>query len=223
MKTTTSVLFIIFFSLALFGQTFAGKYKPGTYKGQAHGREHEGHSVIAVEVTVSANKIENIKVVQFDQSLDHKKYGAAVTQAKDEIAKRLLAKQSLGVDAIADATLSSQGVELAVARALDQATVKSYKPGTYKGMAHGREHEGHSVIEVEVTVSADKITDIKITKYDQSLDHKKYGASVTKAQTSIPEALKTKNGLNVDAVADATLSSQAIELAVARALAQASK
>jgi uncharacterized protein with FMN-binding domain len=217
----TMLLLLIF----LVSQSFAGKYKAGTYTGSAYGKKHKKHSgLIEVEVTVDANSIKNIKILKYEQSLDHKKYGKSVTATKEKIPAAIVAKQSVDIDIISGATFSSVALELAVARALAKASPKRYKPGTYKGSAYGKKHKKHSgLIEVEVTVDAKNITDLKVTKYDQSVDHKKYGKSVTAAKAKIPADIKSKQSVDVDGITKATMSSNAIQLAVAKALEKAIK
>ncbi len=217
-----TMLLLFFF---LVSQSFAGKYKPGVYKGSAYGKKHKKHSgIIEVEVTVDANSIKNIKVLKYEQSIEHKKYGKSVTAVKDNIPGKIKSKQSLDVDVVSGATFSSVALELAVARALAKASTKTYKPGTYKGTAMGKKHGDHSgVIEVAVTVDANSIKDIKITKYEQSIDHKKYGKSVTEAKNKIPNEIKAKQSVDVDGVTKATMASNAIQLAVAKALEKAAK
>jgi uncharacterized protein with FMN-binding domain len=225
LKKQNLLLTVLLLFLFLVSQSFAGKYKPGTYKGSAYGKKHKEHSgLIEVEVTVDANSIKNIKVLKYEQSVEHKKYGKSVTEVKDKFPAAITKKQSVDVDVVSGATFSSVALELAVARALAKASTKTYKPGTYKGSAMGKKHKDHSgLIEVEVTVDAKSIKDIKITKYDQSVDHKKYGKSVTEAKNKIPAEIKTKQSVDVDGVTKATMSSNAIQLAVAKALEKAAK
>jgi fumarate reductase flavoprotein subunit len=118
--------------------------------------------------------------------------------------------------------MASNAIELAVARALDKASTKKYTPGTYKASAYGRSDKKHKgLIEVEVTVSENKIDDIKVVSYDQSVDHKKYGQPVTDAKTKVPSHILEKQTLEVDVITDATFAGNAINLAVAKALQQA--
>ncbi len=226
MKKRFSSLVVVLFLVVAFGvsQAFAGMYKAGTYKGAAEGRKSKEHSgMVEVEVTVSDSKIEDIKVVTYEQSIDHEKYGPPALKAKEMIPASIIEKQSIDVDVVAKASVSSRAIELAVARALDQASVKKYNPGTYKATAMGRKSKEHSgIVEVEVTVSDSKIEDIKVVTYEQSIDHKKYGPSALKAKDQIPAAIIKKQGLDVDVVAKASVSSRAIELAVAKALEKAS-
>ncbi len=199
------------------------QYNAGEYTGSAFGRIDKKHNgEIEVKVTVSADKIEKIEVTKYEQSVDHKKYGALVKEAKTKVPASILEKQSLDVDAISKATMASNAIGLAVAKALEKASTKKYKPGTYKATAYGRSDKKHNgLIEVEVTVSESKVDDIKVLGYEQSVDHKKYGKAVNKAKSQVPAQIKEKQSLDVDIVTDATFASNAIGLAVAKALKQA--
>lgn len=218
-RITVIILLVVFLNPSI----IMAQYNPGTYKASALGRVDKKHSgEVEVEVKVSESKIDDIKINKYEQSADHKKYGAPVTEAKNSIPTKILESQALGVDAVSKATMASNAVELAVAKALYQASVKKYTPGSYKGEAFGRsdkKHNGH--IEVEVTVSETKIEDIKVLTYEQSVDHKRYGEPVTEAKTSIPAQILENQSLEVDAVSKATFASNAIDLAVARALEKA--
>jgi uncharacterized protein with FMN-binding domain len=210
------------------GEVWAGMYKDGTYEASAMGRKSKEHSgIVDVKVTIKADKIEAIEIVTYDQSLDHKKYGPMAVEAKEKVPASIIEKQSIDVDGVAKATMSSDGIKLAVAKALMQATNK-YNDGTYKGKAMGRKSKGgkdkkaHSGwVEVEVTIAGGKIEKIDIPVYDQSLDHKKYGPIAKEAQEKIPAEIISKQSIDVDAVSKATVSSNAIMLAVANALEQA--
>ncbi len=135
MKKNISILILMLTSLFLCSLAFA-EYKPGTYKGSSIGKKTRKQSgLVEVEVTVSTNKIEKITVLTYEQSVKNRKYGPLVNQAEKEIPAAILAKQSLHVDVVANATLSSTALQLAVANALHKAT-STYNPGTYKGTAN---------------------------------------------------------------------------------------
>ncbi len=221
MKKNISVLVVIFATLFLCGAAFA-EYRPGTYKGSAIGKKNKKQSgLVEVEVTVSADKIEKITVLTYEQSVGNKKYGRSINQAKEVVPIAIIAKQSVNVDGVARATISSSALQLAVANALHKATV-AYKPGTYRGTAKGRSDKTHAgSITVEVTVSENKIENIKVLEYEQSVTMKKYGKIVTEAKNKIPAEILARQTLDVDSVAQATLASIGLKLAVARALAQA--
>lgn len=216
---------IISVALVVFGigEAFAGMYTPGTYTGEAMGRKSKSHSgAVAVEVTVSDSKIEDIQVTEYEQSLDHKKYGPPAKTAGDEIPAAIKNTQSIDVDAVSKATMSSNGIRLAVARALFQASTPKYKAGTYKAQEMGRKSKGHSgLVEVEVTVSESRIEDIKIVTYEQSVDHKKYGPPAIEAKEKVPAAIVAGQSLDVDVVSGATVSSNAILLATSEAIEKA--
>ena len=86
-------------------------FTPGTYKGTGMGRAGS----IEVEVTVDAATIETIQVGANAETVGVKEL--AFQGLRDEI----LAHQSLGVDAVAGATMTSRGFIDAVADALTQA------------------------------------------------------------------------------------------------------
>lgn len=94
-----------------------------------------------------------------------------------------------------------------------------FTPGTYAGEAQGRRDKNHSgQITVFVTLTGDKIENIDITEFNQSTEHKKYGKHVKEAKEKIPEQIIGMQTLRVDAVSKATATSNAIRLAVARAV-----
>ena len=209
------VLFLLISQIAI------AQYKPGTYKGSAQGRKDKTHSgLVEVEVTVNESKIENIKVLAFEQT-SKGKYGALSAEAKGKIPVAIKEKQSIKVDAVTKATMSSNAISLAVARALEKASIKKYKPGVYKGSAKGRKDKKHTgLVEVEVTVSASAIEDIKVVTFEQT-DKGKYGKLSAEAKATIPKSIVTKQSIEVDVITKATMSSNAIMIAVANALEQA--
>lgn len=87
----------------------------------------------------------------------------------------------------------------------------TFKPGTYTAAAPGM---GGSVV-VEVVVSEDSITSIKV------LEHQETAGIGDAAIERIPEAILAAQGLKVDTVAGASLTSGAILAAVEDCLAQA--
>jgi fumarate reductase flavoprotein subunit/urocanate reductase len=86
-------------------------YKPGTYVGE--GKGYAG--IIKVEVTVSENKIENVKIIENNETPE------VSTVAFERIPKEILSKQSLAIDSVAGATGSSTGIKEAVQNALEKA------------------------------------------------------------------------------------------------------
>lgn len=91
----------------------AATYVPGTYTYKVNGH----NAAMTVAVTVSKNKIENI-----DYSKNLETIGVGKL-ALDKVAGKILEKQSLGVDGITGATISSMALKYAVGECLKQAKV----------------------------------------------------------------------------------------------------
>ena len=85
-----------------------GLYAPGTYTGSAPGRNGE----ITVEVTVTADAIESVAVT------GHSETAGISDPAIETLPEAIVAAQSTGVDAVAGATITSEGILAAVESAL---------------------------------------------------------------------------------------------------------
>lgn len=95
----------------------AVSYTPGTYEGEAIGR----NGPVKVQVTVAKDRIESIRVVSHNES-------AGLSDAPiNTLPKTIVDKQSLAVDIFSGATFSSKAVIGAVENALKKAT-KDIKP-----------------------------------------------------------------------------------------------
>lgn len=95
----------------------AVSYTPGTYEGEAIGR----NGPVKVHVTVAKDRIESIRVVSHNES-------AGLSDAPiNTLPKTIVDKQSLAVDVFSGATFSSKAVIGAVENALKKAT-KDIKP-----------------------------------------------------------------------------------------------
>lgn len=227
MKKLVLISLTVLLSISLLaGMGLAAKYKPGTYKGSAVGYSKKKHpGKIEVQVTVDADTIKDIKILTFEQSKKGK--NAERNQlAKKQIPAEILKKQSLVVESVAKASASSMGIELAVAEALEKATVK-YKDGKYTGESKGyHKKKKPGKIVVEVTVAGGKISKIDIVTYNQTTKTKsgKKSKQVTRtlqAKDEIPAKIVEKQSTAVDSITKASMSSDGIKLAVARALEKA--
>ena len=89
----------------------AGIYTPGTYTATVAGRNAD----IKVEVTFSADAIEDVKVVE------HAETDGIGTNATDTIPAKIVETQSLGIDVVAGATITSEALLNAVAECVSQA------------------------------------------------------------------------------------------------------
>ncbi len=217
MKKLSSMTIVALAVIVLFGfgQAFGAMYKAGTYKASAQGKSNK--APVTVEVTVSDSAIKSIKVLSHKESVENKKYGPVVTDALTKVPASIVKANSVDVDAIAQATITSNAVALAVAKALNKAIASpKYKAGTYKAEAMGKSKK--APVAVEVTVSASKITSIKVLSHKESVENKKYGPVVTDALTKLPASIVKANSVDVDAIAQATITSNAVALAVAKAL-----
>lgn len=195
-------------------------YTPGVYEASVQGY---GGPVNAV-VTVSEKEI---TAVAFKGDQETEGIGKTALQ---ELPAKVLAAQSGNVDAVAGATVTSSAAKEAVNNALKMAqgmevevsampeaptaaentTGHLFHPGTYTAKATGM-HE----MEVEVVVSEDAIESVKI------LNHQETEGISDAALLQIPEDILAAQGLGVDAVAGATLTSNGIIKAVTDCLAQA--
>lgn len=89
----------------------SGAYTAGTYTGTAKGRNGD----ITVEVTVTGDEITSVVVKE------HQETEGIADPAIERIPQRIVEGQSLGIDAIAGATITGDAILEAVANALEQA------------------------------------------------------------------------------------------------------
>lgn len=89
----------------------AGIYTPGTYTGTAAGKNGD----VKVEVTFSANTIDSVKVVE------HSETAGISDGAIENIPAAIVENQSLAVDTVSGATITSDAILKAVADAVAQA------------------------------------------------------------------------------------------------------
>ena len=89
----------------------AGIYTPGTYTGTAAGKNGD----VKVEVTFSANAIDSVKVVE------HSETAGISDGAIENIPTAIVENQSLAVDTVSGATITSDAILKAVADAVAQA------------------------------------------------------------------------------------------------------
>ena len=89
----------------------AGIYTPGTYTGTAAGKNGD----VKVEVTFSANAIDSVKVVK------HSETAGISDGAIENIPAAIVENQSLAVDTVSGATITSDAILKAVADAVAQA------------------------------------------------------------------------------------------------------
>lgn len=177
----------------------------GTYTSSAQGCLSE----VAVTVTVTGGKVTNVAIDASGETPDLG--GKAAETLADELTK---AGSTNGVDAVAGATMTSNAVFTAMDDCLAQAgnAASNLKDGTYTSSAKGC----LSDVNVTVTVSGGKMTDVQI---DASGETPELGGN---AATTLADAILTAGGADgVDAVAGATMTSEAVFTAVNDCLSQA--
>ena len=173
-------------------------------------------STITATVTVKGHKIAAVSVK------DNGNTYAQYTSPYTVVAQRIVEAQSTDVDGITGATYSSDAVKKAVDLALAQArgekpvpaknAALSFTPGTYTGSGKG--YGGQ--VQARVTFSETGITEIRVGQQRETA----HVGDV--ALQTLPAKIIAANGLNVDAVSGATMSSFGLKEAVLNAADQAS-
>ena len=180
----------------------------GTYTSSAQGCLSE----VAVTVTVTGGKVSDVAI---DASGETPALGGAAAETlADQLTK---AGSTAGVDAVAGATMTSDAVFTAMDDCLAQAGTGSaaagdLTDGTYTSSAKGC----LSDVSVTVTVSGGKVSDVAI---DASGETPELGGAA--AETLAGELTSAGSTSGVDAVAGATLTSQAVFTAMDDCLSQA--
>ncbi|MGX7107215.1 FMN-binding protein [Hutsoniella sourekii] len=183
--------------------------------GQARGLNGE----VVARVTLSIDQIEII---------DEKETTGIGDLATRTLPERMLQEHKIDVDSITGATVTSQAVKKAVQEAM-QAAVDDWSrgldpvhpasslpaqtagPGQYIGQAQGL----GGTLEVQVSSS-----DGQTIEAVQVLNHNETPGIGTKAIDALPDLFVQENSTQVDAIAGATITSQALKEAVQNALAQ---
>lgn len=221
MKRTLSLLLaaVMMLSLAACGgnetkptDTPAPKlYTAGTYTAEAQGYG----GPVKVELTVSESAITEVKITGDDET------DGIGSNAVANLPEAIMTAQSAEVEAVAGATVSSGAIKTAVQKCLDQAMGKEapaaagYKAGTYTSTV--KAHNGEMI--VEVTLDETAIKDVKIGEHLETYGLG-YGLKTSPIEV-LPAAIVKAQSLGVDAVASATVTSNAIKQAVADCVTQA--
>ena len=177
----------------------------GTYTSSAQGCLSE----VSVTVTVTGGKVTAMQINAENETPDLG--GKAAETLADQLTKT---GSTNGVDAVAGATMTSNAVFTAMDDCLAQAgnAASNLTDGTYTSSAKGC----LSDVAVTVTVSGGKMTDVQI---DASGETPELGGN---AASSLADAILTAGGTDgVDAVAGATMTSDAVFTAVNDCLSQA--
>ncbi len=211
-------LLVLLMALALCCQScfaLAAGFTAGTYAATV-----DGHNApMTVEVVFTADAIESIAITA------HGETPGISDPALTRVPQMIVDAQSVQVDTIASATVSSKAIIAAVSDCIVQAggdpaamapkAAKTYEKaltaGAYTATAHGH----HSDVIVETVVTADAIESVTVTAHAETLHIG--DAAVEK----MPAAIVAHQSVAVDAVTGATYTSRAILNAVEDCLRQA--
>lgn len=178
----------------------------GVYTGTARGFGGD----LTVEVTFAGGELKEVKIVSHGETPG--KYEPAFAQ----IPKAMVEEQTLAVDTVSGATLSSEGIINAVKNALaefggvedEPIDLAALLPGKYLGTAKGYTGD----ISVEVTVLDGRIDSITVTGHNDTPD-----VAEPAFKKLIPQIIEAQD-FEVDLVSGATFSSEGLLNAVKNAL-----
>lgn len=196
-------------TMASFGAVAEGAFTAGEYEAQAQGFG----GAVSVKVTVDENAITAITIEGADET------PALGGEAIKALQETLVGKSSADeVDAITGATITSNAVKDAVAKALSAAAGEEqtaaeikFMPGTYQGVGAG--YNGDVVL--SVTFGESTIENIEVVSHVETA----HVGDV--AFEPMIENIKAYTSTGVDVVSGATFSSRAVLTAVNDAAAQA--
>ncbi|MBQ8094976.1 MAG: FAD-dependent oxidoreductase [Clostridia bacterium] len=212
MKKLVSLLLSICLVLACTAMAGAeGKFTPGTYEATAPGYD-TAPDAITVKVTVDENAITAIEIKgQGEQPFGEPAFPAMI--------EAMTGKDSADFDAVAGATMSSNGVKEAVEKALAAARGEAventaevaFTAGTYEATAEGY----NGPVTVAVTFSENALTGVEVVASGETAHVGDVAYDIM-----IPDMIAA-NGSGVDGVSGATFSTRALRTAVNDAAEQA--
>nr|WP_284781644.1 FMN-binding protein [Anaerococcus hydrogenalis]MDK7695521.1 FMN-binding protein [Anaerococcus hydrogenalis]MDK7697249.1 FMN-binding protein [Anaerococcus hydrogenalis]MDK7708548.1 FMN-binding protein [Anaerococcus hydrogenalis] len=189
--------------------------KDGQYEASSEGYG----GLLTVRISIENGKLTDIKIISHNETEEYFKKALAVI---DEI----LRKGSVNVDSVSGATISSNAIKDAVAKALqkagskekikvktkkkDRKKVEGLKDGEYLGSANGY----GGILTVKVTIKNGKISAIDVISQNETPQY------FRRAYAVINQILST-GSVNVDSISGATVSSNALKMAVADAIQKA--
>lgn len=157
MKKIYVSLLICLIMLSLTACAGNNQYKAGTYTGSAQSKD----GPVKVEATFSKDRIEAIKIISNEDNPEY------ATKAVAGMPGIILNKQSLGVDAVSGATLTSRGILAAVAQCVQEAGVDPKKIGyaSVEEKTKGQEILITGLAE-EKTITGEEIKEMPAVEFD---------------------------------------------------------
>lgn len=218
--TRRIVSFVIAAALVVVAFTGCAKkaaWTDGTYEGFSKVDDYGnlGHAT----VTIAGGKITAATYVELTpKTNDNYPYPTAVDAVATIQAKLIETGDIAQVDAVAKATGTSGQMTDAVNNALkDAGTVGSYTDGTYTGLSAA--DDLGNIGYASITVSGSKITDAKLLALQvKTMDNYKYPTSIAAWPTLIQSLVEKQDATKVDAVSQATQTSDRFKETVTNAL-----
>ena len=194
--------------------------KDGEYEGNSQGYGGD----FKVKIKIKNGELSAINVVTNNETPEYYEKASVIIA-------QILEKGNTDVDSISGATISSEAIKNAVRDALHKAgskketpklaektqkhntpnvATKGLKDGVYEASSNG--YGGR--LSVRVTVTNGKLTNINVISNNET-------PSYFNRASSVIDRILSTGSVNVDSVAGATISSNAIKQAVSKALAQA--
>ena len=186
--------------------------KDGQYEASSEGYG----GLLTVRITIKNGKLTDIKILSHNETEEYFKKASAII-------KEILRTGKVDVDSVTGATISSNAIKDAVLKALqkagskekikekakkeDKKPVEGLKDGEYFGSANG--YGGN--LTVKVIIKNGKISGIEVVSQNETPEY------FNRAYAVINKILSS-GSVNVDSVTGATVSSNAIKMAVADAL-----
>lgn len=221
-KKVLSLIITFVLVLGMATISFAGGLTDGTYVKTAKGFAGEFELTVVIE----GGEIVSITVGENNETT------GIGSEAIDKLPGEIADADSIGVESVSGATVTSEAIKAAVGdviveaggnledysvavtkkdeEVVDAADIK-FNAGTYEGEAIGT----GGPIKVKVTLSEDKIESIEIVDDNESAG---IGEQVF---AKLPAQIIENKSLAVDSISGATLTSAAVKLAVTNALEQA--
>lgn len=218
MKKTISLLLagLLLFSAAAMAEEVTyplltgeeGLYRAGTYEQKVRGMG----GWMVVHVTFSADKLEEVEIVS------HTETPNIGTVAIERVIPAIIEAQSIEVDGVTGATITSDALKKAVSAAIAEAQITKaevgealYVPGVY----HERVRGMGGWMEIDFTFSAEKLENIEIQSHTETPN------IGTVAIDRVLPAMLDAQTAEVDSVTGATITSEALKKAATAAFKEA--
>lgn len=185
----------------------SGIYNPGKYESEAKGFGGQ----IKVEVEVDSDKILNVIIKEANET------EGIGSKAIESLPDSIIEANSIEIDNVSGATVSSEAIKQAVQDALAKAKKESssektsMKAGTYTATTKGNNGD----VVVEVVVNEESIESVKVIEHNESAGIYDVPFEV------IPKQVVEFQTTNLDAISGATVSSNALITGVIECLKQA--